>query len=89
MEIDGPIIKISSIFINDESDLYFADKISKLIPSPFKVSVRPFKSASDNIFAKAGASFNLKLLIVKLLEEISLPKVDVKFKLPPQDLEKI
>ena len=67
MEMDGPIIKISSIFIEDESELYCADKISKLIPSPFKVSVRPFKSASDNIFAKAGALFNLKLLILHLM----------------------
>ena len=51
IEIDGPIIKISSIFICDESELYLADKVSKVIPSPFKVSVRPFKSASDYIFA--------------------------------------
>ena len=58
MEMDGPIIKISSIFIKDESELYCADKISKLIPSPFKVSVRPFKSASDNIFAKIPIILN-------------------------------
>ena len=51
--------------------------MSKLIPSPFKVSVRPLRSARVNIFAKAGASFNLKLFIIKRLSEFFLLKIDV------------
>ena len=67
IDIDGPIIKISFIFIVEESDSYLIDNVSKLIPSPFRVSVKPFKSARVRIFAKAGALFNLKSFIVSSL----------------------
>ena len=51
-------------------------RVSKLIPSPLRVSVKPFRSARVSSFAKAGALFNLKLFIVKMLEEFFLLNVE-------------
>ena len=64
-------------------ELYFIERVSKLIPSPFKVSVKPFKSASVKIFANVGALLSLKLFIVNsLIDKLSL-NLDTKYRLPP------
>ena len=75
--MDGPIINISFIFIVVGSVSYFIIRVSKAIPSPFNVSVRPCKSAKLSNFAKAGALINLKLSTVRTAEEFLSSNFDI------------
>ena len=76
IEIEGPIRKISFISIQPFLVSYWMDNLSKLIPSPFNASVKPFKSARLSNFAKPGAWLILKFSISKFPNDFSLLELE-------------